>query len=53
MQQIVDQMDAIKYLAEATGCLFVMVGTYELLNLPRLNDQMSRRFSDIISRVIG
>jgi energy-coupling factor transporter ATP-binding protein EcfA2 len=38
-----DQMDAIKSLAERSGTVHVLIGTYELLNLTNLSDQLSRR----------
>jgi energy-coupling factor transporter ATP-binding protein EcfA2 len=38
-----DQMDAIKSLAERSGTVHVLIGTYELMNLTNLSDQLSRR----------
>ena len=41
------QMDNIKALAETTGVVHVLVGTYELLELLNLSGQLSRRSSQI------
>jgi hypothetical protein len=38
-----DQMDAIKSLANRSHTVHVLVGTYDLLNLTNLSDQLSRR----------
>lgn len=38
-----DQMDAIKSLAERSDTVHVLIGTYELMNLTNLSDQLSRR----------
>jgi energy-coupling factor transporter ATP-binding protein EcfA2 len=38
-----DQMDAIKSLANRSQTALVLIGTYELLNLTNLNDQLSHR----------
>jgi energy-coupling factor transporter ATP-binding protein EcfA2 len=38
-----DQMDAIKCLAERSDTVHVLIGTYELMNLTNLSDQLSRR----------
>lgn len=38
-----DQMDAIKSLANRSETVLVLIGTYELLNLTNLNDQLSHR----------
>jgi energy-coupling factor transporter ATP-binding protein EcfA2 len=38
-----DQMDAIKSLADRSDTLHVLIGTYELMNLTNLSDQLSRR----------
>jgi hypothetical protein len=38
-----DQMDAIKSLAERSDTVHVLIGTYDLLNLTNLSDQLSRR----------
>lgn len=38
-----DQMDTLKSLADQSDTVLVLIGTYELLNLTNLNDQLSRR----------
>ena len=38
-----EQMDVLKSLANQTGCLLVLVGTYEILTFQGLSGQLSRR----------
>lgn len=42
-RRLQDQMDAIKSLANRSETVLVLIGTYELLNLTNLNDQLSHR----------
>ncbi|SRR6266540_3978177 len=42
-RKLQDQMDALKSLANRSGTLLVLIGTYELLNFQRLSGQLSRR----------
>lgn len=42
-----DQMDAIKSMADRSDTVHVLIGTYELLNLTNLSDQLSRRSQHI------
>jgi energy-coupling factor transporter ATP-binding protein EcfA2 len=42
-RRLQDQMDAIKSLANRSETVLVLIGTYELLNLTNLNDQLSYR----------
>ena len=42
-RRLQDQMDAIKSLANRSQTVLVLIGTYELLNLTNLNDQLSHR----------
>jgi type II secretory pathway predicted ATPase ExeA len=42
-RRLQDQMDAVKSLANRSDAVHVLIGTYELLNLTNLNDQLSRR----------
>jgi hypothetical protein len=42
-RRLQDQMDAIKSLANRSETVLVLIGTYELLNLANLNDQLSHR----------
>ncbi len=42
-----NQMDNIKSLAEMTNAIYVLVGTYELLDLTRLSGQLCRRSTQI------
>lgn len=42
-RRLQDQMDAIKSLANRSNTAHVLIGTYELLNLTNLSDQLSRR----------
>ncbi|PLR83034.1 ATPase [Bacillus canaveralius] len=44
---IEDQMDAIKSLANVTGAIFVMFGTYELMQFFNLSGQIGRRSHEI------
>jgi energy-coupling factor transporter ATP-binding protein EcfA2 len=45
--QLIKQLEIIKSHASASGTLFVLVGTYSLLNFRNLNGQLSRRSRDI------
>lgn len=42
-----DQLDSVKSLASLSGCLHVLIGTYELLPCRNLSAQLSRRSIDI------
>lgn len=42
-----DQLDCIKSLASFTGCVHVLIGTYDLLPCRNLSAQLSRRSIDI------
>lgn len=42
-RNFLNQMESIKTLAETTGVLHVLIGTYDLLELTRLSGQLSRR----------
>jgi len=46
-RRLQDQLDCIKSLANITGTLHVLVGTYELLAFRNLSGQLSRRSTDI------
>jgi hypothetical protein len=46
-QSLLRQMDNLKSLANLTGTLWVLVGTYELLNLTNLSGQLARRSLDL------
>lgn len=46
-RRLLDQMDALKSMANLTDTVFVLVGTYELLELTNLSAQLSRRSADI------
>lgn len=46
-RKLQDQFDIIKTLAETTGVLHVLIGTYELLPFRNLNGQLSRRKMEI------
>ncbi len=46
-QQLQNQMDCIKSLADVTETIFVLIGTYELLPLRRLSAQLIGRSLDI------
>src|SRR5258707_9838960 len=42
-ERLLDQMDSLKSLASLTKTVHVLVGTYDLLELTKLNAQLSRR----------
>jgi type II secretory pathway predicted ATPase ExeA len=42
-RRLLDQLDTIKSLASASGALFIMVGTYDLMHLLDRNGQLARR----------
>ena len=42
-RKLLDQMDALKSLANRSNTLLVLIGTYELLNFHQLSGQLSRR----------
>jgi hypothetical protein len=46
-RRLQDQLDSVKSLANLTGTLHVLVGTYELLAFRELSGQLSRRKVDI------
>ncbi len=46
-KSLLRQMDNLKSLANLTGTLWVLVGTYELLNLTNLSGQLARRSLDL------
>ncbi len=46
-QQMLQQMNWIKSIANLTGTVHILFGTYELLNCPTLNGQVGRRSEDI------
>jgi hypothetical protein len=46
-RRLQDQLDSVKSLANSTGTLHVLVGTYELLAFRELSGQLSRRKVDI------
>lgn len=46
-RRLSDQLDSLKSLASLTGCLHVLIGTYELLPCRNLSAQLSRRSIDI------
>lgn len=46
-QQLQNQLDCIKSLADTTGTVFVLIGTYELLPLRNLSAQLIGRSLDI------
>jgi hypothetical protein len=46
-RRLLDQMDTIKSLANMTGTVHVLVGTYELLDFACLSAQLSRRSIEI------
>jgi energy-coupling factor transporter ATP-binding protein EcfA2 len=46
-RRLADQLDSLKSLASLTGCLHVLIGTYELLPCRNLSAQLSRRSIDI------
>lgn len=45
--QMLHQMNWIKSIANLTGTVHILFGTYELLNCPTLNGQIGRRSEDI------
>ncbi|AFY57347.1 hypothetical protein Riv7116_4939 [Rivularia sp. PCC 7116] len=45
--QMLQQMNWIKSIANLTGTIHILFGTYELLNCPTLNGQVGRRSEDI------
>ncbi|MBU7587307.1 MAG: ATP-binding protein [Nostoc sp. TH1S01] len=45
--QMLQQMNWIKSIANLTGTVHILFGTYELLNCPTLNGQIGRRSEDI------
>src|SRR5262249_17530493 len=46
-KKLIDQLDCLKSLASQTGCVHVLIGTYELLPCRNLSAQLSRRSLDI------
>jgi len=46
-RRLSDQLDCLKSLASLTGCVHVLIGTYELLPCRNLSAQLSRRSIDI------
>jgi energy-coupling factor transporter ATP-binding protein EcfA2 len=46
-RKLTDQLDCLKSLASLTGCVHVLIGTYELLSFRNLSAQLSRRSTDI------
>lgn len=46
-RKLQDQMDSLKSLANITGTLHVLIGTYELLEFRNLSAQLSRRSLDL------
>ena len=46
-RRLSDQLDCLKSLASLTGCVHVLIGTYELLPCRNLSAQLSRRSRDI------
>lgn len=46
-RRLVDQLDCLKSLASLTGCVHVLIGTYELLPCRNLSAQLSRRSIDL------
>src|SRR2546426_763948 len=46
-RRLADQLDCLKSLASLTGCVHVLIGTYELLPCRNLSAQLSRRSIDI------
>jgi len=46
-RRLSDQLDCLKSLASLTGCIHVLIGTYELLPCRNLSAQLSRRSIDI------
>ena len=46
-RKLQDQLDCVKSLANMTGTVHLLVGTYELLTLRNLSGQLSRRSADV------
>ncbi len=46
-RKLLNQMDTIKSLAETTNTIYVLIGTYELLDLTNLSAQLCRRSTEI------
>lgn len=46
-RRLSDQLDCLKSLAGLTGCIHVLIGTYELIPCRNLSAQLSRRSVDI------
>ena len=46
-RRLSDQLDCLKSLASLTGCVHVLIGTYELLPCRNLSAQLSRRSLDL------
>src|SRR6266545_814843 len=46
-RRLADQLDCLKSLASLTGCVHVLIGTYELLPCRNLSAQLSRRSIDM------
>ncbi len=46
-RRYLDQMDTIKSLAQATGTIHILIGTYELLDLTNLSAQLCRHSLEI------
>jgi hypothetical protein len=46
-RRLSDQLDCLKSLASLTGCIHVLIGTYELLPCRNLSAQLSRRSIDM------
>lgn len=46
-RRLADQLDCLKSLASLTGCVHVLIGTYELLPCRNLSAQLSRRSLDL------
>jgi hypothetical protein len=46
-RKLTDQLDCLKSMASLTGCVHVLIGTYELLPFRNLSAQLSRRSTDI------
>jgi energy-coupling factor transporter ATP-binding protein EcfA2 len=46
-RKLADQLDCLKSFASLTGCVHVLIGTYELLPFRNLSAQLSRRSMDI------
>lgn len=46
-RRLLNQMDTIKSLAETTNTMYVLIGTYELLDLTNLSAQLCKRSKEI------